>query len=119
MRTTLAFCVLLALAGSARAHFIWLVLDGEAGQDKQAEDPAATKLLADARAARAVWKDFPGFSADITVNQDGKLHKGTVEVAGTGKASVTLDAHDDLKTAIRREIVSLVMHRMPGPESQK
>ena len=38
-----------------------------AADDKPApkEDVVATKLLSDAIAARAVWKDFPGFTAHI------------------------------------------------------
>ena len=54
---------------------VLLAADGDA---KPAADPAATKLLADARAARAVWKDFPGFTADLEVNIDGKVVKGTL-----------------------------------------
>src|SRR5262249_24905228 len=44
-------------------------------------DPAATKLLAEARAARALYHNFPGFSADIEVNLDGKATRGRVEVS--------------------------------------
>ena len=42
-------------------------------------DPLATKLLADARAARAQWEKFPGFTADIEINFDGKISQGKVE----------------------------------------
>ena len=38
-------------------------------------DPEATKLLADARAARANWDHFPGFKADMEVNIDGKVFR--------------------------------------------
>ncbi len=85
----------------------------EGGEAKPAEDPAATKLLADARAARAVWKDFGGFTAEVTVNQDGVVHKGTVVVGGEGKVKLRLAAGDDLQTWTRREIASLVAHRLP------
>lgn len=110
MRTTLSFFVVLALAGSARAQFTGTV----AGDTKPAEDPAATKLLAEARAARAVWKDFPGFKADVAVNHNGAVHKGSAQVSDTGKVALTLDAGDDLQKWTRREISSLVTHRLPG-----
>src|SRR5262249_34831770 len=37
------------------------------GEGKPAEDPEASKLLANARAARANWDNFPGFTADVAV----------------------------------------------------
>ena len=67
------------------------------GADKEAKpagDPAAEKLLADARAARAVWKDFPGFTADLEVNVDGKVAKGRVTVSSQRRG--------DAETAGRR-----------------
>jgi len=110
MRTTLSFCLLLALAGSARGQFIGTV----AGDSKPAEDPAATKLLAEARAARAVWKNFPGFKADVAVNHNGAVHKGSALVSDTGKVALTLEAGEELQKWTRREISSLVAHRLPG-----
>jgi hypothetical protein len=110
MRHTLALGTILILATSARAQI---------GEPKLAEDPAATKLLADARAARAVWKEFPGFTADITVNHEGTVHKGTTAVTSQGKVTVKLDANEDLQSWTRREIASQVAHRMPAAESLK
>jgi uncharacterized GH25 family protein len=88
-----------------------------AGEPKLVEDPVATQLLAEARAARAVWKNFGGFTAEVTVNHDGAVHQGTVEVNAQGKVALALKAGQDLQTWARREIVSLVAHRLPGPTS--
>lgn len=83
-----------------------------------APNPAATKLLADARAARAVWRDFPGFRADVVVNDNGKTSKGTLEVTPKGKVSLRLEgASDETRTWARRELISLVAHRLPGGPS--
>jgi hypothetical protein len=101
---------MLALAGAVRL---------QAGDKKLAEDPAATKLLADARAARAVWKDFPGFTADVTVNDNGTVHKGHVDVKSRGKIMLKLEGREALQKWTRREIASLVAHRLPGAESLK
>jgi len=109
MRTPVAWFILLALAGAVRAQ------TGE----KLTEEPAATKLLADARAARAVWKDFGGFTADIEVNHNGSVHKGRVEVNAAGKVALKLDGSEELQQWTRREIASLVAHRLPGAESLK
>jgi hypothetical protein len=108
MRTTLACSVLLAITTWANA---------QTSNGKATEDPAATKLLADARAARAVWNDFHGFTADVIVNSGGALHHGKLEVNGQGKVNLKMDADEDLQKWARREIGSLVSHRLPGAES--
>ena len=64
-----------------------------AAADKAAKleaDAAATKLLADARAARAVWKDFPGFTADLEVNVNGNVVKGRMSVNPEGQVTTQL-----------------------------
>jgi hypothetical protein len=77
---------------------------------KPAKNPEATKLLADARAARANWDHFPGFAADVEVNVDGTRTTGKMEVSNKGK--VTLDMKGDAKGWARRMISSIVGHRM-------
>jgi len=75
------------------------------------EDPAATRLLAEARAARAEWVNFPGFQADVVVNLEGQIAKGTVTVSSTGDVNLKLDSEDAAKWA-KRQLASLVGHRM-------
>jgi uncharacterized GH25 family protein len=87
-----------------------ILVAAEKEAKKPEEDPAATKLLAEARAERANWVDFPGFRANVTVNVDGKVHKGTVEVTSKGK--VKLDLEGDEKTWARAMLSSIVGHRM-------
>lgn len=77
-------------------------------------DPAATNLLADARAARAVWNNFPGFTSDLVVNVNGKIAKGTADVASSGKLTLKLDADEGVRDWTRRTLASLISHRMPG-----
>lgn len=102
-------------------HYATFVVNAQGGklrdlsektQEEPAKaDPAASKLLAEARAARALWKDFPGFSADIEVNFDGKTAKGKVHVSPEGK--VKLEGLDkDHETWTRRELGSIVGHRL-------
>ncbi len=74
------------------------------------EDPAATKLLADARAARANWDHFPGFTADVEVNVEGKRAAGKLEVSSKG--TVTLQMKGDAREWARRMIASIVGHRL-------
>jgi hypothetical protein len=117
MRRFLGLVLCLVIAGTARAHFVFL-LPGEKGTASPREarpaaksaDPEATKLLADARTARANWDGFPGFTADVEVNVEGKVSRGTVEISPKGK--VTLNLEGDAKDWARRQLESLVSHRL-------
>src|SRR5437016_4137311 len=80
---------------------------------KLEEDPAATKLFKDARAARASWEGFPGFRADLIVNHNGQINKAQVEVSDTGKVTLALP-DGEMKKFVREQIASLVGHRMGG-----
>jgi hypothetical protein len=81
------------------------------GDDKPKPDPAATRMFANARAARALWDDFPGFQADVTVNIEGKVTRGTVKVDSKGKVDFDLTdsaARDWAKGVLQ----SVVSHRL-------
>lgn len=79
--------------------------------DTPKEDRAASKLLAEARAARANWDNFPGFTADIEVNFDGKVSRGQVQIDANGK--VTIENLDKPATEwAKRMLGSLAAHRM-------
>ncbi|HYT94305.1 MAG TPA: DUF3386 family protein, partial [Gemmataceae bacterium] len=77
----------------------------------QTADPAATKLLRDARAARANWEKFPGFSADLEYNHGGKVVKGRIDVSSEGRVKVDLpDAA--ARAWAQRQMQSIVDHRL-------
>lgn len=76
-------------------------------------DPEATRLLADARAARAEWLNFPGFSADIEVNLNGQLHHGKAHVDAKGKVSFK-DLDPAAEKWAKPMLASLVSHRLAG-----
>ena len=89
---------------------------GAAGVD--GGDPAATKLLAEARAARATWEKFPGFTARVEVNLDGQVSRGKVRVDAAGK--VTLDGLDkQAREWATSTLGSIADHRRAvGPEEK-
>ena len=76
MKTCCASLLMLLLTVLANPAFA-----AEPGGKAEKADPAATQLLAEARAARALWQDFPGFSADVEVNLDGQVTASRVEVS--------------------------------------
>jgi hypothetical protein len=82
---------------------------GQPGEVKP--DPAATRLLAEARAARVNWVGFPGFTADVEVNLDGRVSRGHLEVKSDGKVSLDVDDKDAAAWA-KRELGSTIGHRL-------
>ena len=88
-------------------------------------DPVATKLLADSRAARAQWEKFPGFTADVEINFDGKVSQGVVKVEATGKVSCVLmvltgraeKLDGDAEAWAKRQLGSIVAHRIDDSAS--
>jgi hypothetical protein len=112
MRRWLESLLVLILTGVLTAA------EKKAGDEAKA-DPAATRLLAEARAMRAVWKDFPGFTADVEVNFDGKIGKGSLHVSAGGK-DVSIDGLDKaFEPWARRELESIVNHRLPGSSERE
>jgi Protein of unknown function (DUF3386) len=98
-------------------HYTTLVIRvAEKQTGKAKADPLASKLLADARAARAQWEKFPGFTADIEINFDGKISRGKVTVEATGKVSVNR-VDPDAEAWAKRQLGSIVAHRIDDSAS--
>jgi hypothetical protein len=109
---------LLCLIGCAAVGLVWSVHREAEADSPSAANPAATKLLSDARAARAVYHDFNGFSADIEINLDGKATRGQVEVSAKGKVALTLDNADAEKWA-KNTLGSIVTHRLSSGQDEE
>jgi uncharacterized GH25 family protein len=74
-------------------------------------DSEATRLLREARAARVNWEKFPGFSADLEYNHNGKVVRGRVEVSAEGRVKLDLP-DDEAKKWATMQLRSVVAHRM-------
>ena len=84
-------------------------------QPTVADDPNARALLRKAFEATARWqKDFTGFTAELTVNVNGKEFRGPVTVKGPREVSVQLDDADTQKWA-QEQLGMIAVHR--GPRS--
>ncbi len=80
-----------------------------------AEEPSAVDALRRAREGRAVWEQFPGFTADVAITDDQETCKGHVTIDASG--TVSLDAKPGKLTDWAEEqLNSLVQHRMPDGE---
>ena len=84
-------------------------------QPAVADDPQARELLRKAFDNTARWqKDFKGFTADLTVNVNGKETKGPVMVKGPREVSVQLgDA--EVQKWVQEQLGMIAVHR--GPRS--
>jgi len=84
-------------------------------QSTVADDPQARELLRRAFDNTARWqKDFKGFTADLTVNVNGKETQGPVMVKGPREVSVQLGDADAQKWA-QEQLGMIAVHR--GPRS--
>jgi len=80
-----------------------------------ADDPKARTMLRQAFEKTARWQpDFKGFTADLTVNVNGKEGKGSVSVKGPKEVAVTLPDPEMQKWA-EGQIGMMAVHR--GPRS--
>lgn len=88
---------------------------GEQSGTQVQDDPKARAILRQAFEKTARWQaDFKGFTADLTVNVNGKEAKGTVSVKGPREVTVTLSDPDGQKWA-EGQIGMMAVHR--GPRS--
>jgi Protein of unknown function (DUF3386) len=82
------------------------------------DNPDAARLLASARAHRAVWKAFGGFTAKITVRIDCESEDGVVAVDRHGKIETKL-TNKKLAEWVEEALGTVVDHRLPSePEKE-
>ncbi len=82
-------------------------------QSPVVDDPNARELLRQAFEQTARWqKDFKGFTADLTVNINGKTTSGPVMVKGPREVTVQLDNAEVQKWA-QEQLGMIAVHRGP------
>lgn len=86
--------------------------------NKPKEQPEATKMLADARMARAVMAKFPGFTADLVLTIKSKEYRGVVQVDSKGKVVIGEIEGPNAGWA-KRLLASAVTHRLGNPSAMK
>jgi len=80
-------------------------------------DDEAIALFEEAVAARATWKNFPGFSAEIAGDLDGRPFSGTVTVAADGEVQVDLGEDAAMAAWVSSQLESMTMHRAASQTS--
>jgi hypothetical protein len=87
--------------------------------ERKDADAAAVARFEEALAARAAWKDFPGFRAAITGNLDGRRFEGTVTINAKGEVLfVDADSSREESVApwVQEQLESIVLHRLARTE---
>jgi hypothetical protein len=74
-------------------------------------DAEAVALFEEAIAARASWKDFPGFTAKLTGRVDGRPIEGTLTVSPKGEVELETE-EEAVQPWVVGQLESLVMHRL-------
>jgi hypothetical protein len=85
---------------------------------QSAFEPEATKLLRDARAARALYDHFPGFTADVEVNIDGTITRGQVAVNAKGKVQLDLGSAEEAQRWAKGLLGSIIAHRLDSGSTE-
>ncbi len=79
---------------------------------------SAAELLRSAREARAVWDDFPGFTADLVVQYNDEQATGKVVISADGDVILKVPSFAGSEW-LQTYLESVVQHRMPGdPEGE-
>lgn len=99
---------------SAARHYATLTFGLPAGGGAL----SAADVLRQARAGRAVWKKFRGFSGSAVVRINGVQEQGTISVDGDGVATTSL-ANERLRDWVETQLQSLVQHRLPSNDGKE
>lgn len=86
--------------------------------ERKDADSAAVALFEEAVAARAQWHDFPGFTARVSGDLDGRSFGGAVTIDAKGE--MTFSEDDPSRTEavsgwVEAQLNSLILHRLPRP----
>jgi hypothetical protein len=80
-------------------------------------DPEAVALFKQALEHRARWRDFRGFSAEISGQLDGRAFAGEVRVQRDGSVDVQTD-DPVAKPWVKDQLESVVLHRLTAPADE-
>ncbi|MFG0267031.1 MAG: DUF3386 family protein [Rhodopirellula sp. JB055] len=111
----IAVAITLLLGGSVSSAEEVLTNTSSATQSA-AKDAMASKAMEAAREARAVWHNFPGFTADVTIQTDAVSHAG--EILVTDDFDYELSISDEaIHPWVNSKLSSVIGHRRPGGDA--
>lgn len=75
--------------------------------------PTAADLRRTAHDGREVWRNFPGFSANIVIGEDDQRYVGTIDVGPDFEYFLNIDATAK-KSWLKSKLRSVIAHRKPS-----
>ncbi|MFO1023446.1 MAG: DUF3386 family protein [Planctomycetales bacterium] len=81
-------------------------------------DPQAVKLFTDALEARAAWKEFPGFTAEVKGVTNDRPFSGTIKLDPKGEIATEI-SDEVAEDWVKEQLTSLVTHRLHKPASEQ
>ncbi len=76
-------------------------------------EPTAAEMRLQAHHKRAVWHDFPGFTAQVTISTDEKSQSGQIRVGADFKHTLNIPGAAEDRW-IAAKLRSVISHRKPG-----
>jgi hypothetical protein len=86
--------------------------------ERTGADPEAVALFEEALATRAQWSGFPGFSAEVSGELDGRPFAGTATVRADGTVEVQVD-DPVARPWLQDQLESIAMHRRAESDGGK
>lgn len=109
--------LLMVMSMFLAALFLTAPLLADHSKEQSKAGSSAKEVVLKARHARAVWDQFPGFSANVTISQNGDAKKGTINVGANGAIDLKVEGVENQRKVIG-EIKSLIGHRLPSKERE-
>ncbi len=82
-----------------------------------AAEPTASAMMQKAHDGRAVWRDFPGFTAKIRCSHDGAVLEGQLTADRKGDVKVSWAKDDDRFAWVQRTLDSVIGHRVASDDA--
>ncbi len=96
-------------------HYCTLLVDVRPTTAADSAELSAVDALERARAGRATWEDFPGYTTDLTVTSGDEKVSGKATIDSSGVVELDMPK-SKLTDWVEEQLNSLVQHRMPDGE---
>lgn len=93
---------------------LWMSVFARGGETTPA---TAQQMMKQAHDGRAVWVEFPGFSARVRCRADGVAVDGRVVVGRDGKVTLSLSKEDEQFAWVQRTLDSVIGHRLSSEDA--
>lgn len=102
----------LAMLASGLVAICFMIANSACGAE-----PTAAALMQKAHDGRAVWRDFPGFTAKIRCSHDGAVLEGQLTADRKGDVKISWTKEDERFAWVQRTLDSVIGHRVASDDA--